>query len=137
MLGNGLGPPEWERPGDHHDAGPIQQLAEANTTARNSTVLGRQRPYDVLAGNGRRYGAARRMEPLGPCSCVRDPDVDRHRHNGEISDKMTEAAVAAVELLDSLGTPGLFDTATCKAVWKLGHRRDLAVAVHRRTSGSA
>lgn len=136
MPGNGLGPPEWERPGDHHDAGPIQQLAEANTTARNSTATGRQQPYDVLAGNGRRYGAARRMEPLGTCGCVRDPDVDRHRHHGEISDKMTEAAVAAVELLDGLGTPGILNTATCQAVWRAGNR-DLALAVHRRTTGGA
>src|SRR4051812_8926519 len=89
----------------------------------NDNRSGRQQPYDVLAGNTRRYGASRRLTPLGPCGCVRDPDVDRHRCDGDVSDYQAEAALAAVELLDGLGTPGLADPSTCRAMWRIGHRR--------------
>lgn len=76
------------------------------------------------------------MPPLGGCGCVRDPDLDRHRCDGQISDHMAEAAVIAVEHLDRLGTPGLLDAATCRAMWRTGHR-DLAVAVHAAAGGEA
>ena len=76
------------------------------------------------------------MPPLGPCGCIRDPDYDRHVCDGEISDNMAEAAIAAIVLLDQLGTPGLLDERTCRAMWRIGHRR-IATAVHRRTAGAA
>jgi hypothetical protein len=92
--------------------------------------------FDVAAGKARRRGHALRSVPLGACSCVRDPDVDRHRCGGEISDKMAQAAVAAIAELDALGTPGLLDRETCRAMYRLGYHR-LALDVHRRTSGEA
>lgn len=86
--------------------------------------------------SARRCAAARRMPPLSPCGCVRDPVYDRHRCDGEISDHMAEAAIAAVAHLDRLGIPGLLDTRTCRDIWRLGFRR-LAHQVHRRSSGVA
>jgi hypothetical protein len=75
------------------------------------------------------------MAPIPPCGCVRDPDVDRHRCGGEISNHMAEAAVTAINHLDQLGTPGLLDERSCRAMWRIGHR-NLAEAVHRRTGGA-
>lgn len=131
------GPPGKDvSPDASHGARANHRASHDTTTAHNDNRSERQQPFDVLAGNARRYAAARRLTPIGGCGCVRDPDVDRHRHDGEISDHQADAAVAAVELLDSLGTPGLLDTATCQAVWRAGHRR-IAVAVHARTTGEA
>jgi hypothetical protein len=114
---------------------PDQKL-NTNTNTANDNRSGRHQPFDALAANGRRFGAKRKMPPLGPCGCIRDPDYDRHVCGGEISDHMAEAAAAAIVLLDQLGTPGLLDRRTCAAVWRIGHRR-LAEAVHRRTTGAA
>lgn len=131
----GLGPPGKERPGGYQAAEPNQQVSRDTTTAANNNRFGRQPTYDGLAGNARRHNAKGRMKPLSPCGCIRDPDVDRHRCGGEISDHMAESAVAAIAHLDSLGTPGLLNERTCRALWRIG-RRDLAIAVHRRTAGA-
>lgn len=45
-----------------------------------------------------------------------------------------EAAVIAVEHLDSHGLPALLDPATCRAIHRAGYRA-LAEAVHRRNGG--
>lgn len=123
-----MSPPEREsRPGGETETA-IESIAadEMNTTT--------QRRYDGLAGMARRRGAALRSSPLEPCGCVRDPGHDRHRCDRGVSDVMTAAAVAAMALLDSNGTPGLLDTETCRAMHRAGHRR-LAVACWRRSSG--
>jgi hypothetical protein len=136
---HGLGPPEKERPGGYQAARPDQQVSDDTTNTANDNRPGRQTPYEALAGNRRRFGASRRMPPIPTCMCgrcVRDPDLDRHRCGDEISDVQAEAAVAAIQLLDQLGTPGLLDDRTCRAMWRIGHRR-LATAVHRRTAGAA
>jgi hypothetical protein len=113
-----------------------QQVSrDTTTTANDDNRSGARQPFDVLAGNARRLGASRRMVPMPPCSCVRDPGCDRHRCDGAVSDHQAEAAVAAVAHLDELGTPGLLDERTCRAMWRIGHRA-LAEAVHRRTAGA-
>lgn len=46
----------------------------------------------------------------------------------------TEAAAEALTYLDAVGTPGLADARTCRALHRAGFR-DLAAAVYRRTAG--
>jgi hypothetical protein len=138
MRHRGVGPPGKEVGPDAANAEANQQVSNDTTTADNDNRPGRQRPYDALVGNRRRFGASRRMVPLPTCvcgRCVRDPDLDRHRCGDEITDHMAEAAVAAVEHLNRLGMPALLDDRTCRAMWRVG-RRDLAVAVQARTSGA-
>ncbi len=89
---------------------------------------------DMLPANAGRFAASRRMVPLPPCSCIHDPDVDRHRCADQISDQLAHAAVTAVAHLNRLGTPALLDDRTCRAMWRIGYHR-LAEAVHRRTAG--
>jgi hypothetical protein len=130
------GPPKKERAAPNHQDDPNQRLDDHQPDAHSVTDSGDRAGYDRLAGNARRFAAKRRMEPLPPCGCIRDPEYDRHRCGGEISDHMAQAAVSAIEHLDELGVPALLDRRTCQAVWRFGHRK-LAVAVHRRTAGAA
>lgn len=109
------------------------ELAKADT---HDSALPEHQRHDPLAGNAQRFGTSRRTAPLGLCGCIRDPEHDRHRCKGEISDVMADGAVAAVMHLDRLGTPGLLDDRTCRAVWRIGHPA-VAEAVHRRTVGVA
>jgi hypothetical protein len=89
------------------------------------------------SGNrGRRCAAKKRMPPIGTCGCIRDSLFDRHRCDGQVSDVQAQAAADAVAYLDSLGTPGLLDQRTCRAMWRVGHRQ-LAVKVHARTTGES
>jgi len=130
---NGVGPPKSEVPasregtGTHHDR---------HVDSQDITAPSTHHAFDALSGNARRYAAKRRMTPLPPCGCIRDPEIDQHRCGADISDHMAEAAAAAIVLLDQLGTPGLLDHRTCRAMWRAGHRR-LATAVHLRTAGAA
>lgn len=131
------------RDGPEKEAGPLAKgpanAEGSNTNTSTSNHSGtdvRQPAWDTLGGNARRYGAARRMPPLAPCGCVRDPAVDHHRCGDQISDNMAQAAVTAVAHLDDLGTPPLLDHRTCQAVWRIGHHQ-LAATVHRRTAGAA
>jgi hypothetical protein len=136
MPGNDLGPPEKEvGPNASQGAGANQQISHDTTNTVNDNRSCCAHPYNVLAFNTRRFVASRRMAPIPPCGCVRDPDVDRHRCDGEISERMAEAAVAAAMHLDQLGTPALLDEQTCRAMWRIGYR-NLAEAVHRRTAGA-
>ncbi len=100
----------------------------------NTPSITQPRHGDGLAAMRRRRADKQRRPPLGTCSCIRDPLTDRHRCNGEISDKMAQAAVAAIHTLDAFGTPGLLDRQTCEAIYRLGYRR-LALDVHRRSTG--
>jgi hypothetical protein len=89
---------------------------------------------DQLAQRRRGYLASRRTTPLGPCGCIRYPEVDKHRCESQISDAQADAAVAAIQHLDGLGTPGLLSNDTCRALWRKGFR-DLAIEVDERTRG--
>ena len=91
---------------------------------------------DHLTQRRRGWMASRRMTPLGPCGCIRHPAADMHRCGSGVSDLQAEAAVAAIKHLDEMGTPGLLDTDTCQAMWRIGHR-DLAAEVHQRSAGWA
>ena len=119
MPGHNLGPPEKE---ERPPKGPISSLS-------------RQPDQGNSNAGKRRFGASRRMTPTPPCGCIRDPEDHRHRCDGEISDHAADAAAAAVAHLNRLGTPGLLDERSCRAMWRVGHRT-LAEAVHRRTAGA-
>jgi hypothetical protein len=113
-----MGPPEKGRPDASQVAGPpIQESAEATTNASQHIRS------DDLAARGRRRGTALRSTVISTCSCIRDPETDRHRCGGAITDKQVGAAVAAAAHLEHLGTPGLFDIDTTRALWRRGHRR--------------
>ena len=53
--------------------------------------------------------------------CIRDPDHDRHRCRGEISDKMREAAADAARHLTANGYLPLFDAPTLRELWRSGY----------------
>ena len=115
----------------------------SNTTSRlqtagsgYSTAARLRQPFDPLAANARSFAAGRRMVPISECGCIRNPGVDRHACGTEITDKMAEAAVTAITHLDELGTPGLLDPDTCRAMHRVGHRA-LAFKVYRRSTGAA
>jgi hypothetical protein len=78
---------------------------------------------ELLDWRQRRHADSRRRPPISHCGCISDPEVDIHRCGSEISDVQADAAAAALALLDHLGTPGLFDRATCRAVWRRGFRK--------------
>ena len=90
---------------------------------------------DQLHQRRRAYASSRRMTPVGPCGCIRHPEVDKHRCGGEITDVLAEAAVAAAVHLRRLGVPGLFDTDTCRAMWPLDPQ--LAAESFRYSHGEA
>lgn len=68
-----------------------------------------------------------------PCGHYGDPHRPCWRCE-PITDRQAEAAADAIEHLDAHGLPGLADSRTCRGLWRIG-RRDLATAVHRRTTG--
>lgn len=68
-----------------------------------------------------------------PCGHRGDPFAGCRRHV-ELSDVQAEGAVSAIEHLNAIGTPGLADSLTCRAMARVG-RRDLAESVFRRTWG--
>jgi hypothetical protein len=82
MSARQKGPPESEMPAHKEPAPTTTPTVDSDHT----TAPDRRPAFDALAGNARRYGASRRMAPLPPCGCVRDPEYDRHVCGGEISD---------------------------------------------------
>ena len=65
------------------------------------------------------------MSPIPTCvcgRCVRDPDLDRHRCRGGLSEKMVDAAADAAAHLIGVGYVPIFDTATLRAMWRAGDR---------------
>jgi hypothetical protein len=98
-----------------------------------STATGEIHDTNVPRQQRRRRAASWRCVPLD-CSC-RDPWPCKHYRDPYISDKQAEAAAAAIEHLDLVGTPGLLDVDTCRAMWRCGHR-SLAESVRRRTAGT-
>lgn len=108
-----MSPPEREsRPGGTGTA----NSANANIlTVREVARLSRRGRAELPCGH--------RGDPHAPCN-----------HCELETDRQVEAAVTAVEHLDEHGLPALVDRATCRAMWKAGHRR-LAAELHRRTTG--
>jgi hypothetical protein len=122
------------------EVGPDAINARANHQIPTTTTKSEYKQdtrFDDLAARGRRRGHALRSAPISPCGCIRDPDVDVHRcsNNDVITDVQAAAAIAAAQLLRSLGVPGLFDTATCRAMWP--HDRQLATECFRFSHGEA
>jgi hypothetical protein len=50
---------------------------------------------DGLAAMRRRRRDSRRLPPLAPCGCVRDPLTDRHYCGAQISDRQLQGAIHA------------------------------------------
>jgi hypothetical protein len=136
MAAEREGPPEKERPQRVTKPPRPDQKSATTTDGLHDNRSGRQGAYDRLQGNGRRHAWKRRLPPIEPCGCIRDPDYDRHRCGDEISDHMAEAAVAAIERLEQLDTPGLLDDRTCRAMWRRDYR-DLSVRCYRYATGAA
>jgi hypothetical protein len=119
------------------EVGPDANSAKANTPdPRQRSRTNQDSRFDDFAARGRRRAAAVRSTVISTCPCIRDPEVDRHRCVGGITDKMAEAAVVAAEHLQLLDTPGLFDRSTCQAMWRAGHH-ELAAESFRYTHGEA
>jgi hypothetical protein len=104
----------------------------AGNEAASRTAADDHHPTNVARQLRRRRAASYRCTPLD-CG-HRDPWPCKHYRDPYVSDKQAEAAVAAIEHLDLVGTPGLLDVNTCRAMWRVGFR-DLAVAVDARTRG--
>ena len=67
----------------------------------------------------RTYGEARRP-PISLCGCIR---ADIHDCEPQfITAGQADAAAATAQHLLLLGTPGIFDDETCRAMWRCGHR---------------
>jgi hypothetical protein len=79
-------------------------------------------------GNRRRYTASRRMPPLWPCGCIRDPLFDRQRCGDQPpSERWVDAAGAAGRHLLELGYTPLLETGVLRQLWwRGGHHRQLA-----------
>lgn len=76
--------------------------------------------YHQSSGWERRRDAAARSVPLD-CGC-RDPWVHRCAPEPDPTERTTEAAVHASHHLLDHGLPPLFSIATCRALWRAGHR---------------
>lgn len=79
--------------------------------------------HHYIAGLRRRRAAARRLPPLA-CGC-HEPWTCRH-HDGPITDRQTEAAIAAADHLIEHQLCPIFGVDQARALWRAG-RRDLAV----------
>lgn len=67
-----------------------------------------------------RIYASSRCEPLGPCSCIRDPDLDRHHcRDDHLTLAGADAVIAAAEHLENTGLRPLFDHNVLRAAWHL------------------
>jgi hypothetical protein len=91
-------------------------------------------PQDIESQLERRRQASKRSMPL-PCGC-RDLWTCRCADSDEVSERMVDAAVAALGHLDQCGLPGIFDIRTCRSLWRHGHRQ-LAAEVAARGGWSA
>ena len=114
-------PPRYGESRGHHSPAPRKESDSHTTLAQ-----------EYIAGLRRRRNASYRLPVLDhghsdPWQPWR-PEV--------ISDVQADAAVAAIEHLDQICTPGLLDIDMRRALWRRGYR-DLAVDVHRRSAGVA
>ncbi len=66
-----------------------------------------------------RREAAHRLPPLGECSCVRDPDRDRHRCRGGTTLRRADALILAADHLERHCLPPLFDPENLRDAWTL------------------
>ena len=93
-----LGPPG---PPDD-DARPKPGHAEPVATKAPRYIRQNNPPHRQRRPETRRE-ASRRLPPLGPCGCIRDPLHDHHRCGGEITETMVDGYRDAVLHLRSLG----------------------------------
>ena len=99
-----------------------EQVVTSHST--HHTITRSQATGDALNGNGirRRYAASRRLPPLAPCGCVRDPDHDRHRCRSLVSDRMVDAGAQAAHHLLAHGCIPILGTDTLRGLWRRGDR---------------
>jgi hypothetical protein len=114
-------PPD-ERPGAAAGAGPVQKSGIAKPTNHPKPTTGGRHgdTFDTAAPPHRRRAAALRLPPLGPCSCVRDPEHDRHRCRGELTDNMVDGYRDAVIHLRDLGLPAAPLLPEIRVLWRRG-----------------
>lgn len=109
-----MGPPEDDAAREAHQTYPgtsVKGLAKTHTRHPKGTTA------------GLRYAAARRLPPLAPCGCRRDPLTDRHRCDDEISDRQLQAAVQAAHHILGAGYLPIFDLPTLRELWRGGHHQ--------------
>ncbi|VAZ65313.1 hypothetical protein LAUMK40_01438 [Mycobacterium kansasii] len=80
--------------------------------------------------------AYRRGTCLWDCGHRVPAGADECRRCEPVTGRQAEAAAEALDMLARHGYPGLADTRTCRALWRIG-RRDLAAATHQRTMGGS
>lgn len=112
-----------------HRAGAVDDLEESTM---ESTVH-----IPEMAQGRRRVQAAKRLPPLAPCGCVRDPDHDRHRCHGEMTLPMADGLVAAAIPLREYGLTPIFDHQSLRAAWKLCPEYRTAIEVEAMTGSEA
>jgi hypothetical protein len=130
MPGDDLGRPPPEVSG-----GPTPEAADTDTTTSTPAPI-RTSSRTHSSGSARRYAASRRMPPLAPCGCRRDPEYDRHRCDGEISDHVAQAGAQAARHLIGVGFTPIVGIETLRALHRRGgHDRKLAQELYDLAGG--
>jgi hypothetical protein len=117
-------PPDWggaTTPGSadhHHHRQPSQEDRH-----HEFKPYRRQCGDDAPAALQRRRKASRRLPSIGTCGCIRDPQHNRHRCGGQITDRQLQGAVDAAHHLLDAGYPPIFDVPTLRELWKSGHHQ--------------
>jgi hypothetical protein len=124
----GNGPPGPPQP---QDATNTSQATQATTEASghsHAKRAGRQCGAEMLAGLRRRRATARRLPPIGPCGCIRDPDFDRHRCGRETITSMVDGYRDAALHLRALGLLPAPLLPEMRALWRRGPEERRLVA---------
>jgi hypothetical protein len=83
--------------------------------ADHPTDVNRGETY--LVQRRRRFQAARRLPPLAPCGCIRDPLFGRHRCVVDaLTDRQLDGWQAAIAHLNRLGTPAIVPASVRRAL---------------------
>jgi len=111
---------------------PPNEVGPRDTTPEGTDTTSTPAPIRTSSqthsnGSRLRWESARRLPPLAPCGCVRDPAHDRHRCHALISDRMVEAGAQAARHILGHGCTPILDRATLRALYQRGgHDRALA-----------
>jgi hypothetical protein len=129
-------PPDDEGRPEREPANVVETVV---ITTTHTPALTKDQHHDHN-GARRRYAASRRMPPLRPCGCVRDPDHDRHRCNEPpLSERMIDAGRdAARHIINTTGCTPLLELDVLAALYaRGGDDRDLAQRLYDLAGGDA